>query len=239
MIKTSKTILIKRLAIYVLGIFCMALGVSFSVKSDLGVTPLNSIARVLSLACPDISMGMWSFIIFCCYLLIQIMILRREFRPSQLLQIVCSSLFGLFVDLCNWLAALVLPVPPNYIVRLVYLVVSMMLVALGILLYLAPDILPMPSEGVMQAIQKKTGLPFYICKISFDVTAVIVAVVISLLNFGYLSGVREGTILASIGVGKFLGFFTTLLQDRIKRFLALNPASNEPDALPDIQDASA
>jgi len=117
---------------------------------------------------------------------------------------------------------MILPDTLNYAIRLIYLIVSMALIALGILLYLAPNILSMPGEGVVQVISEKSDIPFYKCKITFDVCAVIIAVFISLLAFGRLNGVREGTVIATICVGKFLGVFTKLFQEKVNRFIGLN-----------------
>lgn len=39
----------KRIIIYCIGLFIMAIGVTFSVKSNLGVSPVNAIPYVVSL----------------------------------------------------------------------------------------------------------------------------------------------------------------------------------------------
>lgn len=220
-----KSAYIKRLFVYCLGLFIMALGVSFSVKSNLGVSPVNSIPKVLSEIFTQLSMGTWTTIIFCSYIFIQILVLGRKFHPSRFLQILCSFLFGRFVDLSNFLTGLFLPAPHGYVVRLAYLVISMALVGLGILFYLEPKLLPLPGEGVMLAVSEKYKIPLYKCKIGFDVTVVVIAAATSLISFHYFNGVREGTILAAIGVGKFLGFFTSLLKARLSRFLELQPST--------------
>ncbi len=222
-----KPVYFKRLFIYCLGLFIMALGVSISVKSDLGVSPVNSIPKVLSEVFTQLSMGTWTTIIFCCFILIQLLILRREFKPQCFLQILCSFLFGSFVDLSNWLTALVVPDPGTYPLRLIYLVISMALVGLGILFYLEPNILPLPGEGVMLAVSRKYNIPLHKCKIGFDSAVVVIAAVISLGYFRYFNGVREGTVLAALGVGKFLGIFTTLFQHKLQRFVEKYPLADQ------------
>lgn len=226
----QKPVHLKRLAVYCLGLFVMALGVSFSVKSDLGVSPVNSIPKVLSEIFKSLSMGTWTTIIFCSFILIQLLLLGREFHPSRLLQILCSVLFGRFVDLSNWICGLFLPVPHSYVVRLCYLVISMALVGLGILLYLEPKLLPLPGEGVMLAVSKKFRFPLYKCKIGFDASVVVIAALTSLCYFHGFHGVREGTVLAAIGVGKFLGLFTTLLKPQLGLFLGMGTDEDTPKA---------
>jgi uncharacterized membrane protein YczE len=228
-----KPVFLKRLVVYCLGLFIMALGVSFSVKSNLGVSPVNSIPKVLSEIFTQLSMGSWTTIIFCCFILVQLLVLGRKFHPSRFLQILCSFLFGRFVDMSNWLTALFLPDPQSYVIRLAYLVISMALVGLGILFYLEPKILPLPGEGVMLAVSEKYGFPLHRCKIGFDAAVVLVAAVTSLIFFHYFNGVREGTVLAAFGVGKFLGIFTKLFKAQLGSFLDKTKESEpEVKALP-------
>jgi uncharacterized membrane protein YczE len=184
----------------------MAIGVAFSIKSNLGVSPVNSIPYVLSLV-TKINQGLLTTIIFSIYVLLQIIILRRQFKPIQLLQIVFSGIFGYFVSFANFMLQGI-ESPSNYILKLVFLGVSIFVVAVGILLYLTANIMPQPPEGLMLAICKKTGIQFHKMKITFDSTVVVIAAAISFIAFGKLNGVREGTIISAILIGKILGALT-------------------------------
>ena len=217
----TPSVLIKRLILYCLGLFIIALGVSFSVVSDLGVSPVNSLPYVLSEVFQT-DMGIWTIAVFCFYILLQALILRRRFHPARLLQLICTFLFGWFVDLTNLLAQLLLPQPGNYFVRLVYLVISMALVALGIFFYLGPHLVSLPGEGIMQTISEQWNIPFHRVKIGFDCTVSILALVISLAYFHTFHGVREGTVLAAIGVGKFLGLYAKLFRVGLNRIMELH-----------------
>jgi hypothetical protein len=219
----------KRVFVYCLGLFVMALGVSLSVLSDLGVSPMSSIPYVLSEIIPSISMGTFTTALFCSYILVQAILLGRRFQAIRLLQILCSFLFGWFVDLTNWLVGLFLPQPEHYLVRLIWLVIGMACVGLGIFLYISPKMQPLPGEGVMQVISEKYHIPLHWAKIGFDVTVTVIALALSLGFFHTLHGVREGTVLAALGVGKFLGLFVRLFQQRLDRFLQVGPASGSPD----------
>ena len=55
--KQIGTTLLKRVLVYCAGLFVMALGVSFSGKADLGMSPVNSIPYVLSEIFTALSMG--------------------------------------------------------------------------------------------------------------------------------------------------------------------------------------
>lgn len=78
----------------------MAVGVTFSVKSNLGISPLNAIPYVVSIIL-GINQGLCVSIIFCSYIILQIFILRRDFNIQSFLQVICASLFGYFVSFSN------------------------------------------------------------------------------------------------------------------------------------------
>lgn len=208
----------RRILVYCVGLFVMAMGVSFSGKADLGMSPVNSIPYVLSEIFIQLSMGTWIIIIFSIYIIIQFIILGKNLQPWRILQLICTTLFGYFTDFTNMLADMFLPDPSLikfspvgvYGIRLLYLVISMILIALGILLYLAPDLISLPGEGVMQVIADKIGKPLSFIKICFDCTVSIIALVVSLVYFREFHGIREGTVIAAFGVGKILGLYAPL-----------------------------
>lgn len=210
---------IKRGAIYLLGLFTMAMGVSVSKMSDLGVSPVNSIPNVIS-EILQIDMGLCTTAVFIGFIGIQLLILRRDFKPAYLLQIFCSVIFGSFVSVTNRLAFMMLPECTSYAMKLLYVCISMVLVALGILLYLEADILSLPGEGVMQAVSLKTGMQVSTAKLLFDCTVVVIAGGLSLIFMKQFVGVREGTILAAFGVGLCLKALNRCFKEPLRHFLA-------------------
>lgn len=93
----------KRGMIYLLGLFIIALGVSVSKMSDLGVSPVNSIPCVIS-EISGIDMGLCVTGIFIVFIFIQLCILRKEFKAIYWFEIICSMMFGWFVSITNQLS---------------------------------------------------------------------------------------------------------------------------------------
>lgn len=197
--KTSLLTWAKRGLIYCLGLFIMAIGVVFSVKSALGVSPVTCLANVTS-QISGLEMGVCTTVTYCLYILVEVIILRRDFKPQMLLQLVASFFFGSLVTLATHLFAF-LPAPSHYLMRLVFLFVSIPLVAFGVMLYLAPNILPTPGEGLSMAVSKKLGKPVATCKMITDCCMVGCSVIVSLIYFHGLVGVREGTVISALTVG--------------------------------------
>lgn len=225
--KLNKKLIIlwaKRLAVYLVGLYCMAVGVVFSAKSNLGVSPVGSLANVLfqigqTYNAPDwVNLGNCTIGVYCLYILVELALLRRDFKPKMLLQLVASFLFGFLVNLATSMMAF-LPEPGSYAVQMAYLLCSVPLVAAGVMLYLSPNILPTPGEGMSLAISSKTGLAVGSSKTVFDCSLVALSVLTSLLCFHRLVGVREGTVICALLVGFVMKQLQKLFQPALLRFV--------------------
>ena len=168
----------KRLLIYFCGLFCIATGIAFSAKSGLGVSPVGSPANVLyqiglDLGLPTsfFNLGNWTIAVYCVYILMQIVMLGRKFKPVQLLQLLISFLFGYMVNLTTAMVS-GLPAPTNYGMQLLYLIANIPMVALGVMLYLSPNLLPTPGEGVALAISERWNTSVATGKTIFDCSMV-------------------------------------------------------------------
>lgn len=190
-----------RVLFYVLGLFVMALGVAIAANSNLGISPVNSLPYVVSEAVYR-DPGTCVTLVFCSYILLQIIILRKEFKWINLLQIVFSTIFGCFV---NFTKALVGDFAiPTYAGQLLMLAVSIVFIAAGVVLYIEVEMVPMPMEGLSLALAGKTGIAFHNMKIIIDCVVVIAGVALSFLCLGKLVYIREGTIITAIVTGKVM-----------------------------------
>ena len=213
----------KRFLVYVCGLFCIALGIAFSARSGLGVGPVGSPANVLyqiglaKNAPAYVNLGNCTTLTYIFYILVQVLILRRDFKATQLLQLVVSFLFGYLVNLAALVVA-PLPDPVSYPARMLYLLVNIPLVALGVVLYLSADFLPNPGEGVAVALTHKTKLTVPAAKTLADSSYVVLAMGISLIFFRRLVGVREGTVICALLTGFVMKQFQKLLEKPLLRF---------------------
>ena len=196
----------KRLLLYFLGLFIMTAGVAISVKSNLGVSPVSSIPYTLTCVW-GIEMGKATILFHGVLVLLQICILRRRFQVKNLLQIPLGVIFGYFTTFCNFLVSSA-PTPQNLVVRLGMLLVSVVIIAFGIFLYLPANILPLAGEGVMQAVSDTFHVPFSRVKVGFDVSMVAISLVTCLFFLHRLGSVGVGTVIAAVLVGVVLGRIT-------------------------------
>jgi uncharacterized membrane protein YczE len=210
----QKDNLFARICVYIAGLFIAALGVPFAINSGLGISPISSFPFVLSLIF-DVYIGIFIALQLSFFVLLQWLILRREFEWIQLGQLVSSVLFGFFVDVSRLIVGDLFF--PGYFGQLLMLAISIVLLSTGIFLYVTPRIFPTSSEGLILAVmQKIPKLTFHRGKILFDCSIVALAIISSLLFLGAFHGVREGTVLSSIFVGRLIPFVRKMLRPMLR-----------------------
>ena len=125
---------LKRYLLFLIGLCINALGVSLVTKASLGTSPISSIPYVLSLKFPP-TLGNFTIIFSILLILLQILILRKNFKIENILQIPVSIAFGYFIDLTMYLFFWVNP--GNYAMKLAALLAGCIVLGFGV--YLEPQ----------------------------------------------------------------------------------------------------
>ena len=193
---------IERLAWFAAGILINSFGIVLITKGALGTSQISSIPYVLSLQVPSISFGMFSFIMNMVYIVLQALLLRKQFKPFQLLQIVVNVVFSASIDV--FMAMLSFDAPQQLFTRVLSAIAGCIVLAFGISVEVAPDLIMVPGEGIVAAISKVSGWRFGSVKVAFDVTLILIAALLSWLFFGNIVGVGVGTLLSAVSVGQFV-----------------------------------
>ena len=230
----SKTLnAIKKTVIYLLGLLIIALGIGLSNKSNLGISPVSSIPKVLSTKFDSFSLGNMVIIVYCLLVVAQLIVLRKKFKLKNILGVPVALIFGIMVDFVGikeyklTIAGIIdlgiekkfsgllmfLPTPTNYVFKLIYLLISIVVIGIGVYIYLYPNLVPMPAEGLAGAISEVSEKPFGNCKTYVDVGLILIALILQVILLGGLNSfigdkvvVREGTILSAICVGQVVKF---------------------------------
>lgn len=202
---------------------CLAVGViinSFAIalitKSALGTSPISSLPYVLSLKFPSLSFGLLTFIINTGLIALQIALLRRDFQPVQLLQMLVNVVFSWVIDVS--MALLAGFSPQGIVAQVLGVIAGCAVLAFGICIEVAPQVIVVPGEGAVRAIAQVTQKRFGTIKVMFDATLVVTALVLSFLFFGEVRGLGLGTIIAALAVGRFCNLFNTYFKplDKIR-----------------------
>lgn len=195
--------MVQRYFWFFVGVAINSFGVAFITQAALGTSPISSVPYVLSLKFTP-SLGQFTFVFNLLFILLQFLLLRKDFPPIQFLQIVVNLFFSACLDVS--MALLAFLQPENFLARFVCLLVGCAVLAVGIAIEVAPNVLMVPGEGIVKAFSIVTGKRFGSVKVIFDVTLIVIALILSLIFFHVINGLGLGTIVSALIVGQIVNF---------------------------------
>lgn len=200
---------VKRFLVMIFGLIITALGLAVCVETNLGISPITTLAYTLNTVVPSISLGTFTFFQHLVFFTLTVLLLRRDFRPYQLLQLPCSFLFGAFLDI--WKYLLNDTVPSHYVVRFLVLLLGCVIVSIGFSLIFTSHVALEANTAFLNALCLRTGKPYGTLKMISDIVIVVLAAAVGLLFLHKIVGIREGTVIAALIIGPIAGFFNKRL----------------------------
>ena len=200
--------LIERYGILVIALEFMTMGIIFTIHGNLGITPISCPVYVLSLGFSP-TLGEFTIAMHVLFVIIQIILLRTKFEYIQLLQIPLGIIFGILIDVNNYIMGNIYP--SSYFGKLIFICIGSFSCAIGVSIEVTVKTVLIAGEGLLLAIITVFNLPLGKTKIAFDSSLLLISVIISLYLFGEIKGVREGTIIAAFLVGFFAGYTTPVI----------------------------
>ena len=194
----------KKIARTILGILLVYSAVAFAIKAGIGVLPVD--AAITSIATLiGMKVGTFSMLFHGSFFLGQIAMERRDFKKSELLQLLYITLGG---SVLNFFLYTVLKNVSFsfYPLRLIVCVLAFAVSSFGCTMVLETHLMRTPMEGCIQMIAERIGTTMGKLRQKIDVVLVIVSVAISLI-FGVEWTLREGTIIAALIFGPMFDFW--------------------------------
>jgi len=201
----------KKLLIFLFGLYLMSIGVVFSVNANLGVSPISCVPYIYDLASP-LTVGQTTIILNVLLIFLQMILLRKAYKPFQLIQFPMVFLFGMFIDMNVRVFHGVIAY--DYPTELLLCLLSCLILGFGVFLEIKASLTFLPGEGLALAISDTFNVEFGKAKIGTDTSLVILGVISSFVIMSSVEGIREGTIIAALLVG-----FTVRVYDRIFPFV--------------------
>jgi uncharacterized membrane protein YczE len=201
---------IKRIAIYVAGLFCVPFGIVFCKRCGIGISPISSIPYVLEII-TGISFGTLTMLYLFANIIVQ-MILKKNFKDLAIwLEFVYAFAFGRVVDF----AQICIPVvPQRFVVKIIFLILSIFLTAMGMHLMFQMNIVQNPPDGTVKLLSELLHIETGKMKIIFDCTMVAVAVVLGLIVLRGVYGLGIATVCSMIFVGYTLSWIRKIFPIR-------------------------
>lgn len=184
-----------------------SLGVVLMLYSGAGISAISSVPYAFSEVLPALTLGTWTYI-FQGLLVLTLMIMRKKFVPSYLFSFVVGFIFGKLLDLHEmWINTL----PDNIIMRVIYFIISYVLICIGIALSNRCGLPIVPTDLFPRELSDITGVKYSKIKIGFDITCLAVTAGLTFFFLGRIMGLGIGTVLAAFTMGKGIGFAGELI----------------------------
>lgn len=177
----------RRTLSFVFSLFVLGIGVALTIRANLGSSPITCPPYVLSMIpASPLTVGGWIFCMQFFFVLLQWLLLRKDFQKIQILQLGVCLLFGFFSDLGMWLTESLQwsDTLLGYSARWVQLAVAGVILGIGVVWEVRSDILLIPGEGLPITISRVFRIDFGKVKIAFDVFLVAVAFICCYIVFG-------------------------------------------------------
>jgi len=175
---------------FILGLVIVSIGIVFTIKADLGVSPWN-VFHIGLTKYFNITVGWASQITGFVIIILSYFMARIKPTWGTVVNIV---LIGLMTDI----VMLALPNPTNLIFRYIYLLLGLMIFGFGVGVYISAKCGTGPRGSLMVALDKKLDV---------DISLIRTSIEACILMIGYLLGgpVGIGTILSAVTIGPIVG----------------------------------
>ncbi|MBQ9764136.1 MAG: hypothetical protein IJV92_07255 [Phascolarctobacterium sp.] len=198
-----------RIIMMIVGLICMTFGIVLSCKAYLGTTPISSLPLVLSLCIPW-SFGEVTIFLNIAFVLVQPLLMKGIYWRELIGQVLTTLFFGNMID---WFMKLLeAVVPANLFEQWVLCLLSVVFIAFGVFLCVRAKIFMAAGEGVVIAIAFALKKEFSFIKNCFDISLVLISIIISIYEFGALNGVGIGTIAGAVLVGRMVALYQKQLK---------------------------
>jgi len=182
---------------YIVGVLFLACGITLNTKTQLGVAPVVSVAYNLA-DLLHVPFGVMTFFYYVFLILVQVLLLRKEFVPIQWLQLIASYLTSAFILLFDP----ILPTAQSYPARIALLILAIVVTGIGIILMVGSRFVPNPADGLTSAISLRTGWSLGSSKNALDLASILISLALGFLFRGRILGVGVGTVITMVLTGR-------------------------------------
>ena len=196
--------------VYIIGLMLTAIGNALVSHANFGMSMVVAPSYILHLKIsqwlPFYSFGMSGYV-FQGLLVILTAIIVKRFRLSYLFSFVTAVIFGIFLDLA--LIPVSLIPAESLLVRIVLMAAGLAIVPAGVSLLFNTYISPEAYELLVKEISRKFGFETGKTKLCYDISSLILSVILSLTLFGTsgLVGIGIGTVISAFANGTLISAY--------------------------------
>lgn len=198
---------------YAFGMVVLALGITLNTKTGLGVSPIISVPTSVA-NLQGWNLGNMTLILYSLLVVLQKLLLGRQFPLRSWLQLPVTVLFSRFINLFNDR----IPVIENDLpAQLGLLAIAILLIGVGMVFSLYMDLIPNPGDGIVYALCQRFCWDLGLAKNVVDLSCVAISCGYTLLASGRVQYIGIGTLLTMLLVGRVVALLGRFLRKPLRR----------------------
>ncbi len=201
--KTLYKYLLTTLGFTIVGIAC-----AFTIKANIGIGAYDAVAKSLS-DITHIQVGTMTIIVNSSCVLGQILILKKDFKLLQILQVPMSILLGTVINFVYY--NLLTFTLDSYILGIIMYILATLVVAFGVALVMSVNEVTLALEGFCLALTRIIPIDFAKLRQYADFLSIAIVVILTLC-FQLQWSIGLGTIIGALIFGPILGIYMKLLE---------------------------
>lgn len=225
---------------YATGLIVMALGITINTKTGLGVSPVATLPFCISVIW-NLSFGNAAMIVYLFCISIELVLhsiskgrikssdgsitAPRNLKAVLVMDLLQLPLSLAFTRVLNFFGMIVPDFQTvcaySFMIRCTMLIAGIILTGIGVAMSLDMRLIASASDGIVQVIADFAGKNVGFIKNCFDVTNMVITIIISLIFTGHFIGIGIGTVLAAVGIGRVIAVFNSLFATKMKRLAGM------------------
>lgn len=202
--------------IYILAVCILSFATAMLAAADFGMSMVVAPAYIVSLKVEALTFGQAEYIVQGIWFVLFCVIMKRV-RPMYFFSFLSGFIYGLVLDFWRALIPHFNPgkFPPGTLpgeIRLIYFAVGFLLNSLGVALYFKTYFYPQVYEFFVKGVSRRFGIELSKFKIGFDVSCLVIALILSFLMFGKVMGVGPGTVVLACLNGVLIGWYGKMME---------------------------
>lgn len=196
--------MIARFLIFFFGLCSLSLGIAIVTHAGLGTGTISLLAFLLT-KLTGLSMGFFVFLTNVFFFILQILVDHKNVWIKAFRQLPICFIFGMIFDVAMMITSVM--VPQTYTHQILMVLLGTTFTGLGVASMVFARLAILPPEGLVLSIMQRWGGSFGHLRMGLDLFLVAITVILSLMSFGTIVGLREGTLITALLSGQLAKVF--------------------------------
>lgn len=206
---------VSRIILYLVFLTLTGFGAALTIKMSVGNGAWDALAKSIS-NISGVKVGTMGMILNSSCVLVQILIERKNFNLSKLLQVPASIANGYIINFFYY-KVLGNVIIDNYVMRLAIFIMGMIVLSFAVSGIMITDVIVFPLESLCNVISEKTGKLFHKIRQNVDIVSIVVTFLLIFLTKTEYT-LREGTIISMLIFGPLMGVFMPLIKNTFTKY---------------------